>query len=213
MAETSKSSSREDESAEMSAVERRKAANVRYKRSEGAPELGEPAWAVWILSRFPGVRYHYQDWSMTKRVIVALLLYLVTLPIIPIALAIFWYVRDPEGFKKSPLMPVLMAVIAAWFGGTGYVFSQSPVSDGTPYASVKDVADGETSEVNADPASRVTDEARQKVASQNSSKPTEGRAFENCTAAFNQGVFDIKRNDASYERRLDRDNDGIACEK
>lgn len=194
-------------------VDRRKSASVQYRRSEGAPDLGKPAWAVWILSRFPWVRYRYQDWGMTKRVIIAILLYLITLPIIPIAIAIIWYVRDPEGFKKSPLMPVLMAVIAAWFGGTGYVFSQSPVSDGTPYASVKEMADGESNAVNTDPAAQASDASKSKIASQKSSKVTGGKHFENCTTAFEAGVFDIKRTDPSYERRLDRDNDGIACEK
>lgn len=197
----------------VSNVERRRAASVEYRRSEGAPDLGRPAWAVWILSRFPWVRYRYQDWSMAARVIVAILLYIIVLPIIPIAIAVIWYVRDPEGFKKSPLMPVLMAVIAAWFGGTGYVFSQSPVSDGTPYASVKEAADGESSAVNTDPAAQASDAAKSKIAKQTASKASNGRHFENCTAAFEAGVYDIKRNDQSYERRLDRDNDGIACEK
>lgn len=46
----------------VSNVERRRAASVEYRRSEGAPDLGRPAWAVWrILSRFPWVRYRYQD--------------------------------------------------------------------------------------------------------------------------------------------------------
>jgi len=199
--------------APMTDVERRKAASVEYRRAAGAPELGRPAWAVWILSRFPWVRYRYQDWGMATRVIVAILLYIITLPIIPIAIAVIWYIRDPEGFKKSPLMPVLMAVIAAWFGGTGYVFSQSPVSDGTPYASVKEMADGESSAVNSDPAAQASDASKTKIANQAASKATNGRHFENCTAAFEAGVFDIKRTDPSYERRLDRDNDGIACEK
>lgn len=195
-------------------VDRRKAAaGVEYRRSAGAPELGKPAWAVFILSRFPGVRYHYQDWSMAKRVIVAILLYLITLPIIPIVIAIIWYVRDPEGFKKSPLMPVLVAVIAAWIGGAGYVFNQTPISDGTPYASVKNQADGETGSATDKPDAIPTQAAKDKIAKEQKSKATNGRHFENCTAAFEAGVFDIKRSDPSYERKLDRDNDGIACEK
>src|SRR4051812_15515358 len=70
-----------------------------------------PGWAVWILSRFPGVRYRYQKWGTTKRIIIAILLYFVALPIIPVIVAAVWYAKDPEGFKKSPLMPVLVAVI------------------------------------------------------------------------------------------------------
>lgn len=172
-----------------------------------------PAWAVWILSRFPGVRYHYQEWGTTKRVIVAVLLYFVALPIVPIIVAAVWYAKDPEGFKKSPLMPVLVAVIAAWLGGFGYVANQTPITDGTPMASVKSTADGEISTVNTDPAATASQAAKDKIASQSKSAATNGRRFENCTAAFDAGVFDIARNNPSYERRLDRDNDGIACEK
>ncbi len=172
-----------------------------------------PAWAVWILSRFPGVRYRYQKWGRTKRIIIAILLYFVALPIIPIIVAAVWYAKDPEGFKKSPLMPVLVAVIAAWLGGFGYIANQTPVTDGSPYASVKPNADGESSVVNNDPAATASEASKDKIASQQTSKATNGRQFENCSAAFDDGVFNIKRNDPSYERRLDRDNDGIACEK
>ena len=212
--QSAKRVSPEDDDHAMSDVDRRKAATrVEYRRSAGAPELGHPAWAVFILSRFPGVRYRYQDWGTTKRVIVAILLYLITLPIIPIAVAVIWYVRDPEGFKKSPLMPVLMAVIAAWFGGAGYVFNQTPISDGTPYASVKERADGESSSATDKPEAIPSDASKDKISKQQNSKATNGRHFANCTEAFDAGVFDIKRSDSSYERRLDRDNDGIACEK
>lgn len=172
-----------------------------------------PAWAVWILSRFPGVRYHYQKWGTTKRCIIAVLLYLVALPIIPIIIAAVWYAKDPEGFKKSPLMPVLVAVIAAWIGGFGWVANQTPITDGTPMASVKSQADGETGTANADPAATATQASKDKIAKQTTSNATNGRKFENCTAAFDAGVFNIMRNNSSYERRLDRDNDGIACEK
>jgi hypothetical protein len=182
------------------------------KETAAAHNTG-PVWAVWILSRFPGVRYRYQAWGTTKRVVVAILLYLVALPIIPIVLAAVWYAKDPEGFKKSPLMPVLVAVIAAWLGGFGWVANQTPITDGSPYASVKAQADGEANVVNADPAAEASQVSKDKIASQTTSKATNGRHFENCTAAFDAGVFDIKRNNPSYERRLDRDNDGIACEK
>lgn len=181
--------------------------------SSVAAQTTGPAWAVWILSRFPGVRYRYQSWGTTKRVIIAILLYLVALPIIPILVAAVWYAKDPEGFKKSPLMPVLIAVIAAWLGGFGWMANQTPVTDGTPMASVKASADGETSTANADPAATATQASKDKIATQTTSNATNGRKFENCTAAFEAGVFNIPRNNPSYERKLDRDNDGIACEK
>lgn len=193
----------------------RKAVSVRKdeESTEGSGYTTGPGWAVWILSRFPGVRYRYQAWGRTKRIVIAILLYIVALPIIPIGVAVVWYMKDPEGFKKSPLMPVLMAVIAAWFGGFGWVANQTPITDGSPYASVKEQADGESNVVNADPAATASEVSKDKIANQRTSNPTNGRSFENCTAAFDAGVFDIKRNNASYERRLDRDNDGIACEK
>jgi hypothetical protein len=190
-----------------------KQANVEAASTGRQEYVTGPGWAVWILSRFPGVRYRYQAWGKTKRSVVAVLLYLVALPIIPIVVAAVWYAKDPEGFKKSPLMPVLIAVITAWLGTFGWVANQTPVTDGSPYASVKAQADGETATVNADPAAQASQVSRDNIAKQTTSKATNGRHFENCTEAFDAGVFNIKRNDPSYERRLDRDNDGIACEK
>lgn len=176
-------------------------------------QVSGPAWAVWILSRFPVVRYKYQKWGKGTRIFAAILCYLVALPIIPIAITVWLYVKDPEGFKKSPLMPVMAALIAAWFGGFGWIANQTPITDGTPYASVKADADGEQGTTNSDPAAVPSNESRQKIEKQTTSNATNGRRFENCTAAFDAGVFNIKRNDPSYERKLDRDNDGIACEK
>ena len=59
----------------------------------------------------------------------------------------------------------------------------------------------------------ATQEARDKIANQKESNATTGQKFENCTQAFEAGVFNIKRSDASYQNKLDRDNDGIACER
>lgn len=188
---------------------------VVVERDEPEYTAHGPAWAVWILSRFPGVRYKYQKWGTTKRVIIAILLYIIALPIIPIVIAAVWYAKDPEGFKKSPFMPVLMLIITAWLGGFGYVANQTPIADGTPMASIgaKASADGEKNVVNDSPSAVADQASKDKIAKQASSKSTNGRKFENCTEAFNVGVFDIKRSNPSYERKLDRDNDGIACEK
>ncbi|MBC7764097.1 excalibur calcium-binding domain-containing protein [Microbacteriaceae bacterium] len=194
-------------------VQRSQARTIEVDQQQSDVVTKGPKWAVWILSRFPGVRYRYQKWGKTKRIAVAILLYFVALPIIPIIVAAVWYAKDPEGFKKSPLMPVLVAVIAAWLGGFGYIANQTPVTDGSPYASVKPQADGESNADNNNPAASASKASKDKIANQQTSKSTNGRHFENCTAAFDEGVFDIKRNNPSYERRLDRDNDGIACEK
>ncbi|WP_433946915.1 excalibur calcium-binding domain-containing protein [Paenibacillus sp. SN-8-1] len=37
--------------------------------------------------------------------------------------------------------------------------------------------------------------------------------FKNCTAAKKAGYYNIKRGEPGYRKALDRDNDGIACEK
>lgn len=167
-----------------------KEATVVTKGEEKGPILHG---ADYLLSRLPWFKFRYEGWSKVKRIVVGYLLWLIVLPVIPVAIMIIWYVRDPEGFKKSPLMPVLAIVTVAWLGGgLGYVNSQ------TPY----ETTDGQ-----------VTKAAQAKVADKTESAPTEGKKFENCTAAFNAGVFNIAKSDPSYETRLDRDGDGIACEK
>lgn len=57
------------------------------------------------------------------------------------------------------------------------------------------------------------EKAKQKVQELKDSKPSNGRMFENCTEAFEAGVFNIKRGDKSYQEKLDRDGDGVACER
>lgn len=172
-----------------------------------------PGWAVWILARFPGVRNHYQEWSRTKRIVIGILCWLVALPVIPMVVMAVMYMRDPKGFKKSPLFPIMSLIVAAWIGGFGFIANQTPVTDGQSFATVKEAADGEQSDGVDRPDAIASDDAKQKVANKQKSNDPAGRRFENCTAAFNEGVFNIKRNNPSYERRLDRDNDGIACEK
>lgn len=169
--------------------------------------------ANWILSRFFLTRQKYQNWTASRRVIVGWLLWLVLLPIIPIAVAALWYIRDPEGFKKSPWAKVLVGVVVLWAGYFGVVATNPSQADvNGKYSPIQTAPNGEVSgeETTANTASEA---AKQKVAAQSESKESNGKKFENCDAAFAAGVFDIKRSNASYERRLDRDNDGIACEK
>lgn len=170
--------------------------------------------AVWILSRFPFTKDRYQNWTSGRRILVGWLLWLVCLPIIPIVAALIWYVRDPEGFKKSPWAKALLALVVLWAGAFGFVATNKPQLDcnGT-YSACQTAADGETATVNSDAAAVASDEAKKKVESQTTSNASNGRTFDNCTEAFEAGVFNIKRSDASYQNRLDRDNDGIACEK
>lgn len=73
--------------------------------------------------------------------------------------------------------------------------------------------DGETKVVNSSPAAVASEESKKKVKDLSESRPTNGRTFENCTEAFEAGVFNIGRSDRSYQEKLDRDGDGIACEK
>ena len=149
--------------------------------------------ADYLLSRLPFTKYKYEKWSKTKRIVLGYLLWLVVLPVIPLVIMAIMWARDPQGFKKSPAFAILAAITAAWFGlGLGYVNSQVPVesTDGT-----------------------VTRSAQEKVKDQAKSNTTGGKYYENCTAAFNDGVFDIARSDASYRSVLDRDGDGVACER
>lgn len=164
--------------------------------------------ANWMLSRFPGVRNHYQAWSKTKRIVIGLLLYLVALPIIPLAIAIIWYVRDPEGFKKSKVMPVLLGVIVAWFGAFGLLAVQTPTADVQTPVGQQVAADDSDSKTGSSAST-----AKKSVADKTVSEPTRGRSFENCDAAFRAGVFNISKSDPSYQLKLDGDKDSVACEK
>lgn len=170
--------------------------------------------AVWILSRFPWTKDRYQNWTSGRRILVGWLLWIVCLPIIPIVAALIWYVRDPEGFKKSPWAKALLALVVLWAGAFGFIATNKPQLDcnGT-YSACQTAANGETSTVNSDPAAVASDEAKKKVENQTTSNASNGRTFDNCSEAFEAGVFNIKRSDASYQNKLDRDNDGIACEK
>ena len=170
--------------------------------------------AVYILSRFWLTRDRYQNWTKGRRILVGWLLWLVTLPIIPIVAIIVWYLNDPEGFKKSPWAKALIALAIAWTGYAGLVVTEpSQVDVNGKYSPIQTKPNGETEVVNDTEASKVTDNDRKKVENQAESRPSNGREFANCTAAFDAGVFNIRRSDPSYQNKLDRDNDGIACER
>lgn len=149
--------------------------------------------ADYLLSRLPFTKYKYERWSKTKRIVLGYLLWLIVLPVIPLVIMAIMWARDPQGFKKSPAFAILSLITVAWFGvGLGYVNTQVPVESGD---------------------ATVTRSAQEKVKNQQASNPTNGTYFENCTAAFNAGVFNIAKNDPSYRTVLDRDADGIACER
>ncbi|QQS19356.1 excalibur calcium-binding domain-containing protein [Candidatus Saccharibacteria bacterium] len=169
--------------------------------------------AVWIVSRFPITRNKYQNWTTARTIIVGWLLWLIVLPIIPIVAAVIWYVRDPESFKTSPWAKALLGLAVAWAGYAGVILTNpSQANVNGKYSPIQTQPNGEvTGETDA--LNTASASAKQKVAAQKESKNSGGRTFTNCTAAFEAGVFDIKRSNASYEPRLDRDNDGIACEK
>ncbi len=170
--------------------------------------------AVYILSRFPLTKNRYQNWTKGRRILVGWLLWLIVLPIIPIIAIIVWYLNDPEGFKKSPWAKALIAVAIAWAGYAGLVLTEPSQADvNGKYSPVQTAADGETKVVNTDPAAIPSEEAKQKVADRKESAASGGRQFENCTEAFEVGVFNIRRSDDAYQNKLDRDNDGIACER
>ena len=170
--------------------------------------------AVYILSRFWLTRDKYQNWTKGRRILVGWLLWLVTLPIIPIVAIAVWYLNDPEGFKKSPWAKGLIALAVAWAGYAGLVLTEPSQADiNGKYSPIQTTADGETRTVNDTEESKASDESREKVRNQNESNDSRGRHFQNCTEAFEAGVFNIRRSDPSYQNKLDRDNDGIACER
>ncbi len=169
--------------------------------------------ANWILSRFFLTRNKYQNWTASRRVIVGWILWIVLLPIIPLVAIILWYVHDPEGFKKSPWAKALIVLFVAWLSAFGVVATNpSQLDVNGKYSPRQTPPNGEIAG-KADTINTPSETAKQKVQNQTASNDTRGRKFRNCTAAFEAGVFNIKRSNASYEPRLDRDSDGIACEK
>jgi hypothetical protein len=178
--------------------------------------------AVWLLSRLPWFNTRYQQWSKGKRVFIGLLMYLICLPVIPIVIGIVLYIHDPEGFKKGNASKILAGVIVVWLGFFGLLGMQPSMPDNPLNGSAKvdqfnreQKAAPEANQIDntdAAPASAKS-EARKSVQSKSDSADTKGRYFKNCDAAYEVGVFNIPKSDASYQSRLDRDNDGVACEK
>lgn len=191
--------------------EAKKIASEREKNAKGGFFLKA---AVYMLSRFPLTKNKYQNWTKGRRILVGWLLWLVVLPIIPIVAIIIWYLNDPEGFKKSPWAKGLIALAVVWAGYAGLVITEPSQADvNGKYSPVQTQADGENKVVNDNPEAVASDEAKKKIADKTESAPTNGRQFANCTEAFEEGVFNIRRSDPSYQNKLDRDNDGIACER
>lgn len=186
---------------------------VQKERSEYARPGFFLRGAVWIVSRFPLTRNKYQNWTTARTVLVGWLLWLVVLPIIPIVAAIIWYVHDPEGFKKSPWAKALLALAVAWAGYAGVIVTNPAQANvNGKYSPIQTAPNGEVTGT-ATTDNTPSAAAKEKVANLTTSKASNGRTFANCTEAFDAGVFNIKRADASYQSKLDRDNDGIACEK
>jgi hypothetical protein len=170
--------------------------------------------ALYILSRFFLTKNRYQNWTRGRRILVGWLLWLIVLPVIPIIAIVVWYVNDPEGFKKSPWAKGLIALAVIWAGYAGLVVTEPSQADiNGKYSPVQTAPDGETKIVNNNKEAVASDEAKEKVKNQKESNLSNGRQFENCTEAFEAGVYDIKRSEKSYQQKLDRDNDGIACER
>ncbi len=173
--------------------------------------------AVWILSRFPWTKHSYQNWTSGRRILIGWLLWLVCLPIIPLVAIAIWYFNDPEGFKKSPWAKALIGLFVVWLGAFGLIATEpSQIDANGKYSPIQTSANGEdASKASASdkPAAVASDESKKKVATQTASKSTGGRQFDNCTEAFDAGVFDIRRSNSAYQNKLDRDNDGIACER
>lgn len=190
---------------------------IAKQRAENAHPNFFLASAIWILSRFPWTKNHYQNWTVGRRILVGWLLWLVCLPIIPLVAIAIWYFHDPEGFKRSPWAKALIGLFFVWLAGFGFVATNQPQLDQNgKYSPIQTAPNGEDTSkasVTDKPDSVASKESQEKVAKQKESKGSNGRRFENCTAAFDAGVFNIKRSDPSYAASLDRDSDGIACER
>ena len=171
--------------------------------------------ATWLLARFPLTKHKYQNWTSGRRILIGWLLWLICLPIIPVVAMIVWYLNDPEGFKRSPWAKGLIALTLVWAGAFGIIATEPAQLDTNgKYSPVQTAPNGEQGGSLIDkPDSATSEAAKQKVQSQTKSNPSDGRQFANCTEAFEAGVFDIKRSDKAYQDKLDRDNDGIACER
>lgn len=168
---------------------------------------------VYMLSRFPLTRNRYQNWTVGRRILVGWLLWIIVLPIIPIVATIVWYLNDPEGFKKSPWAKGRIALAVAWAGYAGVIVTNPAQADQNgKYSPIQTAPNGEVTGT-ATSENTASEEAKEKVSSKTESEPSNGRQFANCTEAFEAGVFDIKRSDSSYQSKLDRDDDGIACER
>ncbi len=190
------------------------AAKIALERQKNAKPGFFLGAAVWLLSRFPLTKNKYQNWTSGRRILIGWLLWLVCLPIIPIVAIVIWWVKDPEGFKKSPWAKVLIALAVVWAGAFGLVATEpTQLDQNGKYSPVQTQPDGEKGSVVEKPASVASEKAKEKVKNQTESKATNGRQFDNCTEAFEFGAFNIKRSDPSYDNKLDRDNDGIACER
>lgn len=188
-------------------------ANVAKQREQNAHPGFFLRSATWLLARFPLTRNSYQNWTVGRRILVGWVLWLICLPIIPIVAALVWYIHDPEGFKNSPYAKGLIVLVVVWAGAFGLVATNKPQLDANgKYSPVQTTANGEVAGVQND-INTPTPEAKQQIQNQSVSNPSNGRKFDNCTEAFKAGVFNIKRSDAAYQKSLDRDNDGIACEK
>lgn len=169
--------------------------------------------ATWILARFPFTRNKYQNWTASRRILVGWLIWIIVLPIIPIVALVVWYVHDPDGFKKSPWAKALIGLAVLWAGYAGVILTNPSQADvNGRYSPVQTQPNGEVAGI-SDTTNTPSAASKQKIASQKTSKASNGRTFKNCTEAFDAGVFNIKRSDSSYQSKLDRDHDGIACEK
>lgn len=192
----------------------KESARVEAERAKNAKPGFFLGAAIWILSRFPWTKNRYQNWTSGRRIIIGWLLWIVCLPIIPLVAILIWYFNDPEGFKKSPWAKGLVALFVVWLGAFGLIATEPAQLDvNGKYSPIQTKPDGETKVVNNNAEAVASDESKAKVANQKESNPTDGRHLANCTEAFEAGVFNIKRSDPSYQNKLDRDNDGIACEK
>ena len=126
------------------------------------------------------------------------------------------------------LLCVAGAALALTVGGTGVAFAAVPVPAAS---SACDIAKDATAkaqsnlnravtrngnEPNADNRKLVedlTNDLKTAQRNENNACGNPGGVYVNCAEYNAHGIFDIRRNDPRYKDVLDRDNDGVACER
>lgn len=71
--------------------------------------------AEYILGRLPFTKTQYRQWPRAQRIGVGYVLWLIALPIFPLAVIIMQWTEDPINFRKSFRFVALAIITVLWF--------------------------------------------------------------------------------------------------